>query len=42
MMGRWMVFGEVVGLVEDPFFPEDVELALAHTVANPIEAHVDC
>jgi hypothetical protein len=41
MMGRRMVFGEVVGLVQDAFAPIDVELLLAHAVADPVEAHVD-
>ena len=36
------MFGEIVSLVEASFFPIDVELALAYTVTDPVEAHVNC
>ena len=36
-----MVLGEVVSLVSGSRLPEDVELFLANTITNPIEAHVN-
>ena len=39
-MCRWMVLGEVVCQVEVPFLPVDSELALLHSILNPVEAHV--
>ena len=36
-----MMLGEVIGVVESPFFPVNVELALPDAVPDPIEAHID-
>jgi hypothetical protein len=41
MMFRGVVFGEVIGKVGFARLPMDAEVALADTVAYPIEAHVD-
>ena len=41
MMCGGMMFGDVIGFVQNAFFPVDVELSLSHAVANPIKAHVD-
>lgn len=40
-MGRWMMFGEVVGTVVFTGSPMYVELALAQAVLEPVVAHVD-
>ena len=37
-----MMLGEVVGLVEAAFLPEDMKLPLANAVADPVKAHVNC
>ena len=37
-----MMLGEIVRTIEDAFFPVDVKLALADSVADPIETHIDC
>ena len=39
--GGMMMFGEIVGLVEGALSPDDVELALADVIADPIKTHVD-
>ena len=36
-----MVLCIVISFVENTFFPVDKELALAYTVSDPIEAHVN-
>jgi hypothetical protein len=36
-----MMLGKVIRLVEYAFLPVDVELALAHAVADPVEAHIN-
>jgi hypothetical protein len=42
MMRSWMVFGKAVGFfVETALFPAPKELALAHAIANPTEAHAN-
>jgi hypothetical protein len=41
MVGIAVMFGEVIGLIETAFAPINYKLALASTVADPIEAHVD-
>ena len=41
MVFGWMVLGKIIGAVEGAFAPIDVVLALANTVADPVEAHVD-
>ena len=41
VMGSGEVLGEVVGFVELALFPVDMELALAHSVTNPIKTHVN-
>ena len=35
------MFGEIIRLVEDSFFPIDVELLLADSVTDPVKTHVD-
>jgi hypothetical protein len=40
-MGRWVVFGEVVGTVEFAGRPIEVELSLRHAVLEPVVAHVE-
>ena len=42
VVGGGMMFGEVVAVVVFAWGPKDLELALADTVADPIEAHVNC
>jgi hypothetical protein len=42
MMFRGVVFREVIDKVGFAGLPMDAEVALADTVAYPIEAHVDC
>jgi hypothetical protein len=39
MMRGWMMFGEVISLVERSIFPEDVKLLLVNSVVNPIKMH---
>jgi hypothetical protein len=41
VMGSWVVFGEVISLIEGAGFPMDDELFLSGAVADPIKAHVD-
>ena len=36
-----MMLGKVVRFVEAAALPIDMELALADTIANPVEAHID-
>ena len=36
------MFGEVIGTVSVAFDPENGELALVNTIADPVETHVDC
>ena len=36
-----MVFGEVVSAIGVAFVPENFKLALADSIADPIESHVD-
>ena len=40
MMGSRMMLGEVIGPVDAPFLPVDMESALAKAVTNPVELHV--
>jgi hypothetical protein len=40
MMGRWMVLGEVVGLIGLAGLPVVDEVALVNLVADPVETHV--
>ena len=42
MMGRWVMFSEIISFVQNASSPINVELALADAVANPIKAHVEC
>ena len=42
MCGRGVVLGEVVGEDVGAFSPVHVELPLSDSVADPVEAHVDC
>ena len=42
VVGSGMVLCEIVGMVESPWFPEDLELALFDTVADPVKPHVHC
>ena len=35
------MFGKIISPVQNSSFPVDVELALADTVANPVEVHID-
>ena len=37
VVGGGMMFGEIVGLVEGSLSPDDVELALADAIADPIK-----
>ena len=41
VVGRGMVFGEVVGEVVGASAPMDHKLALGHAVTDPIESHID-
>ena len=41
MVFGWMVLGKVISAVEGAFAPINVVLALANTVADPVEAHVN-
>jgi hypothetical protein len=40
-MRSGMMFSKIIGLVKSAGFPIDMELALADTVANPVETHID-
>jgi hypothetical protein len=40
-MRSGMMFSKVIGFVKSAGFPIDMELALADTVANPVQAHID-
>jgi len=40
VVSRRVVFGEIISPVSDAGPPEGVELALSHTIMEPIEAHV--
>ena len=42
VMGCRVMLGEVVGLVEAAFLPEDMKLSLANVVTDPIKVHVNC
>jgi hypothetical protein len=42
MMGRGVMFGEIVGEVVGAFAPVDEKLTLLYAVADPIKSHVDC
>ena len=42
VMGGRMMLGEVVGLVEASFLPEDMKLSLVNAVADPEKLHVNC
>ena len=35
------MFGEVISAIGFSFGPEDLELALAHSVSDPVKTHVD-
>jgi hypothetical protein len=41
MVCKWMMFSKIVGPICSTPVPVDVELTLAHAIANPIETHVD-
>ena len=41
MMGRWVMFGRIVGQVAVPWFPIYNELVLGDTIFQPIESHID-
>ena len=41
VVGRGMMFGEVVGTVCGAFAPVDLKLALAYAIADPVKTHVD-
>ena len=41
VMGRWVMLGEIISLVEATAFPIDVKLTLSDTVSNPVKTHVD-
>jgi hypothetical protein len=40
LMGRWMILGNVVGLIGFSGLSVDNELELLDSVAGPVEAHV--
>ena len=40
VMGRWMMFGEVVGQVFDALLPVNFKLLLCHAIAEPVESHI--
>ena len=40
-MGDKVMFCEIITLVVSSLAPVDPELALAHSVANPVESHVN-
>ena len=40
MVAGWVVLGVIVGLVRATGFPVYAELALLHSIANPVESHV--
>jgi hypothetical protein len=42
MMGRWMMLGEVVGLIGFAWLSCDDELAFFNVVADPVETQVHC
>ena len=42
VMVRGMVFGDVISAILFAGFPVDKKLALANTIADPVEAHVNC
>jgi hypothetical protein len=42
MMGRRVVFAEIIGAVEAALLPIDVKVALADAVTNPVKSHVNC
>ena len=40
MVLDWMMFGDIISFVVESFFPMDVKLALALTIAEPVKTHV--
>ena len=41
VMPWWVMFGEIIGHVEFPFSPDDLEMCLCHAVVEPVETHVE-
>jgi hypothetical protein len=41
MVCGWMMLSKIVGPIGNTAAPMDVELTLAHAIANPIETHVN-
>jgi hypothetical protein len=41
VVGSCVMFGVVISAVDLPCFPKDMELTLAYSVSNPVEAHVN-
>ncbi len=41
MVGIWVVLSEVINFVGGTWMPEDVILALANAILNPVEMHVN-
>lgn len=42
MMSVAVVFGEIVGFVQNAFSPIDHKLALAGSISDPVKAHINC
>lgn len=42
MMGCWMVFGPVVGVIEASWTPIDAKLFQCFSVTEPVEPHIHC
>lgn len=42
VVGRWAVFGVVVGFVEFAWSPIEVELVLSYAVFEPMVTHIKC
>ena len=40
-MGSGVVFGKIIGAIEDALFPVDDKLSLSNAVADPIETHIN-
>ena len=41
MVGGGMMLGKIIGTIGFAFIPENLELALADAIADPIKAHID-
>jgi len=40
MMGCGVMFGEIIGPIGDPGFPENMKLALLGAIMKPVKSHV--